>query len=235
MPRHLERMIYIDDSGHPPSGLAVYGWIEFNPNNWQSALRSWLDMRKMLWREFHVAVPQELHTTAFVNGRGRIAKRVPDRHVHNNIEHWKDFGREVAAKCLEALRSTEGLRIGAVYRPGPPKEIATTRRELYGALINQLETELALSDSLGLIVMDGDGTDGSYRSAHRQLKLADRRIIEDAIHLDSKSSQLVQMADLVAWTAMASIDRHSHNTFAWDWYRDYLSVRDPKPEPQLLV
>lgn len=30
--RHLERMIYVDDSGHPRSGMVVYGWVEFSPD-----------------------------------------------------------------------------------------------------------------------------------------------------------------------------------------------------------
>jgi hypothetical protein len=108
------------------------------------------------------------------------------------------------------------------------------KRGLYGALIAQFESELAVTDSLGLVVMDGDGSDTSYRSTHRRLKLDDRRIIEDAIHVDSRASQLVQMADLVAWSAMATIDRHPKNSFAWGWYANYLSERDPKREPQRL-
>lgn len=60
MSRHLNRMIYIDDSGHPPSGMVVYGWIEFSPDHWGSVLRCWLDSRKMLWREYRVAIQQEL-------------------------------------------------------------------------------------------------------------------------------------------------------------------------------
>lgn len=74
--------------------------------------------------------------------------------------------------------------------------------------------------------MDGDGSDTSYRSTHRGLKLAQRRVIEDAIHTDSKHSQLIQMADLVAWSANSSIDRHHGNQFAWDWYDTYLAERD---------
>ena len=69
--------------------------------------------------------------------------------------------------------------------------------------------------------MDGDGSDTSYRSTHRRLQLRQRRVIEDAIHMDSRSSQLVQMADLVAWCANASIDQHAKNEFAWEWYEKY--------------
>ncbi|WP_067647236.1 DUF3800 domain-containing protein [Nocardia harenae] len=82
--------------------------------------------------------------------------------------------------------------------------------------------------------MDGDGTDSSYRTTHRGLALAQRRVIEDAIHIDSSSSQLIQMADLVAWTANATIGRHPKNEFAGQWYRDYLSERDPRREPREL-
>src|SRR5262249_28445823 len=161
-----------------------------------SVLRCWLDTRKLLWREFRIAIQEELHTTAYVNGRGRIAKTVPDRHVHKGVEFWKDFGREVALRCLDTLRCTEGMTVGSVYRKGPASSIADTKRTLYGDLISRFEMELATADSLGIVVMDGDGSDTSYRSTHRQLKLSDRRIVEDAIHFDSKSSQLVQMADL---------------------------------------
>ena len=122
-------MIYIDDSGHPQSGMVVYGWVEFSPDRWGSVLRCWLDCRKMLWREYRVAIQQELHTTDYVNGRGRISKNVPDRHVHNGIEFWKDFGREVAVECLDTLRCAEGLVVGSVYRQGDPARLAATKRE----------------------------------------------------------------------------------------------------------
>lgn len=224
-------MIYVDDSGHPQSGLVVYGWIEFAPDRWSSALSNWLQTRKRLWREHKIPVTQELHTTEYVNGRGRISTKMPDRHVHEGVEYWKDFGREVALECLQTLQSTKGLRLGAVYRRGKPEDIAQTRQQAYAALVDRFEDELNKSDSLALVFMDGDGSDTSYRSTHRTLELAQRRVIEDAIHLDSGSSQLVQMADLVAWSANAFVDKHSRNEFAWDWYETYLSSRDPARLP----
>lgn len=225
-------MIYIDDSGHPASGLVIYGWVEFSPNHWASVLKSWLDTRKRLWREYGIAVTEELHTTQYVNGRGRISKAVPERHVHDGVQYWKDFGREVAVECLETLRSTEGLSVGAVWRRGAPADIAKTRRDAYAALVARFERELEDSSTLAIVFMDGDGSDTSYRSTHRSLRLADRRVIEDAIHLDSRSSQLVQMADLVAWSANAHVDSASGNEFAWRWYADYLSERDRSRSPQ---
>lgn len=228
----LDRLIYVDDSGHPKSGLVVYGWIEFRPDRWSDVLRSWLDTRKRLWREFSIPVVTELHATAYVNGRGRISTQIPDRHVHNGVEYWKDFGREVAVECLETLRCTEGLTVGAVWRRSPPDQLARTRQETYAGLIQRFEQELAGSGSLAMVFMDGDGSDSSYRSTHRGLKLAARRVIEDAVHIDSRVSQLVQMADLVAWSANAHIDRHPGNEFAWEWYSTHLAERDPHRQPQ---
>lgn len=229
---HLDRMIYIDDSGHYKSGLVVYGWVEFAPDRWATVLKSWLDMRKRLWREYGIPVTQELHTTEYVNGRGRISTRVPDQFVRNGQEYWKDFGRAVAHECLETIRSTEGVRTGAVWCRGTPEQLAETKMRTYTELISRFERELAEKDSLGIVFMDGDGSDSTYKQAHRELRLADRRVLEDAIHLDSKGSQLVQMADLVAWSANTHIDRHPGNQFAWTWYEDFLSERDPDRSPR---
>ena len=225
-------MIYIDDSGHPQSGTVVYGWIEFSPDRWADILKTWLDTRKRLWRDFGIPVTEELHTTQYANGRGRISKKIPNRYVHNGVEYWKDFGRDVAEECLDTIRCTEGLTVGAVWRKGHPENLSLTRHEAYVDLISKFEHELTDSESLALVFVDGDGSDPSYRAAHRELKLADRRVIEDAIHLDSGTSQLVQMADLVAWSANARIDQHRYNEFAWNWYVDYLSQRDPARGPQ---
>lgn len=234
MSPNLDHLVYVDDSGHPQSGLVVYGWIEFRPDRWSTVLQSWLDTRKRLWREFRIPVTEELHATAYVNGRARISKEIPDRHVHDEHEYWKDFGREVAVECLETLRCTENLMVGAVWRRGPAKDIARTKQETYAALIQRFEQELAGRGSLALVFMDGDGSDSSYRSTHRSLKLAERRVIEDAVHIDSRTSQLVQMADLVAWSANVHIDRHPGNEFAWEWYSTHLAERDPRREPQQI-
>ncbi len=232
MPPRLDRMIYVDDSGHLQSGLVVYGWVEFAPDRWPTVLNAWLDMRKRLWRDFRIAVPTELHTTDYVNGRGRISKAVPRRHISRGLKLWKDFGREVASECLETLRCTEGLTVGAVYRRGKVEDTAQTRRATYKALVERLERELVVSNSLALMFIDGDGADRVYKETHRSLALRTRRIIEDPIHLDSAASQLIQMADLVAWSAYVAVERFPGQAFAWGWYDKYLAERDLARAPQ---
>lgn len=234
MTPYLDRMIYIDDSGHPQTGDVTYGWIAFEPNSWSDVLGRWLECRKLLWREFSIPVTDELHTTEYVNGRGQISKKPPEKYIHQGQTYWKDLGQDVARTCLETLSSTQGLYVGAVGTRGDPKKLAATKKDLYAHLLKRLEVDLHGRNGLGMVFIDGDGTDTSYRDVHRQLPRISRRIVEDPIAQDSKVSQLVQMADLVAWSANVHLNRHPKNAFAYNWYVDYLSQRDLAREPDRL-
>ncbi|MFD8740768.1 DUF3800 domain-containing protein [Streptomyces sp. NPDC059618] len=77
-----------------------------------------------------------------------------------------------------------------------------------------------------LVGMDGNGDDPIYREAHRALALDTRHVIEDPMFHDSKQSQLMQMADLVAYTVFCHLNRHKGNEFAWGWYEQYLEPRE---------
>lgn len=230
--RTLDRLIYIDDSGHPATGFVVYGWIEFSPDHWHYVLGEWLSHRKRLWRQYSVAVPQELHMTNYALGRGRIAKRIPRQFIREDgTELWKDFGGAVARASLETLGSIEGLRVGAVYHQATRETMADAKAEVYRKLIDRFEIEMEEQSSLALVFMDGDGSDTSYRDAHRALPRATRRVIEDPIYTDSKASQLMQMADHVAWCANVALAQIPKQAFAHNWYEDYLSPRDVNRKP----
>lgn len=234
MTSELRRLRYVDDSGVPSIGRAVYGWIEFHPARWASVLEAWLDTRTMLWTEYGIPVDKELHCTDYTGGRGRISHTVPDRHIRDGTPLWKDFGREVATTCLDAIRCIEGLTVGAVWRQGTRETNHATRAGTYHALIRELEDDLTADDSFALVFVDGDGSDPTYRNAHRDLNLRTRRVLEDAVHLDSRSSQLIQIADHVAWCANAHLDDHPKNAFARTWYDQYLAERDPNRTPRQL-
>lgn len=230
--RTLDRLIYIDDSGHTASGFVVYGWIEFSPNHWHDVLGQWLEHRKRLWRQYAVPVPEELHMTDYALGRGRISQSVPPEFVREDgVELWKDFGGEVARASLETMGSIEGLRVGAVYHQATRETGAAARADVYGRLLSRFETEMEGTTSLAMVFMDGDGSETSYRDAHRSLPRARRHVIEDPIYTDSKASQLMQMADHVAWCANAAVAQIPKHAFAHDWYDTYLSPRDVHRAP----
>lgn len=233
-PQHLDTMMYIDDSGHPQSGSVVYGWVSFSPDRWSDVLGSWMNNRKNLYRTYGLPIAQELHMTDYVLGRGRISLKPPEEFVHDGRIFWKDLGGAVALECLRTLSSTEGISIGSVYYQGAPDELALNRQRVYQWLIQRKDRELKATHSLGLVYMDGDGSDTSYRDIHRRLPRAGRNIVEDPIFLDSRTSQFMQMADHVAWCANASIAKIPKHSFAHGWYEDYLAVRDTAREPIIL-
>ena len=234
MAESLSRLIYVDDSGRQQSGLVVFGWVEFAPEDWASVLDGWLEARKRLRREFGIVADRELHSTDYINGRGRITDRPPARFTHQGQVYWRDLGQAAAVMLLKELSSMRGLTVGSVYRSLDPDPTGHDKVEVYRSLVQRWENELRQRSELAMVMIDGDGSDGGYRTVHRGLTLRNRRIIEDAVMIDSAHSQLVQMADLVAWCAYVAVNRYVGHEFAWDWYAEYLAVRDPHRAPQQI-
>jgi hypothetical protein len=217
-------MLYVDDSGSEPSGLIVYGWIECDPDRWRNALRALLELRKSLYRDHHVPPAEELHATKFVNGRTRISTAVGER----DLEEWKTLGRAVAVRCLEVISACPDIAVGAVYRRTTlrGRGYYEERGRVYLDLITLWNDQHREAGDHAFISMDGNGTDPNYVNAHRALPLDTRHIIEDPMFHDSKRSQLVQMADLVAYTTFVDLNRHRGNEFAWGWRQRYLDGCD---------
>ncbi|WP_293046684.1 DUF3800 domain-containing protein [Mycobacterium sp.] len=214
----LNRLIYMDDSGSPNHGWVVYGWIECTPEGWRPALRAWLDLRKQLYQDHCVPPSTELHCTKYINGRQHISTTAPP----NN--EWKTLGRTIAEKCLNVIKHCPDLRVGAVYSQTAKrrKDFFAHKAGCYAETVAMIDQQLIANDEYGLINMDGTRTDQSYYAAHRDLKLSTRRVIEDPLFHDSHRSQLVQMADLVAYATYMHLARHSGNKYGWDWYDAYL-------------
>jgi hypothetical protein len=225
-------MIYVDDSGSEASGLIVYGWIECDPVRWRYALRALLELRKRLYREHQVPPAEELHATKFVNGRSRIATAGSD----SDPEGWKTLGRSVAVRCLETIAGCPDIKVGAVYRRTTlrGRGYYEERGRVYVDLVTLWNDGHRATGSHAFVSMDGNGTDPNYVNAHRSLPLDDRHIIEDPMFHDSKRSQLVQMADLVAYTTFVSLNRHPGNVFAWDWREKYLDRKDVNGGARLI-
>lgn len=235
----LERLIYVDDSyDDKHSGVIVFGWVECSPQGWRVALRAWLELRKQLFSEFTVPPSAELHATKFINGRDQLVTDEgaldPSFIGPEGQLLKKDLGRAIAVRCLEAIKACPDLRVGAVYTQtearGP--EFAVEKYALYERLVLEWDRELAEADVYALITMDGQ--DSHYLDAHRGLKLDQRHIIEDPAMHDSRRSQWVQMADLVAYVALMTLNQHAHNQFGWTWYADHLTGSDAHAGPRHL-
>ncbi len=220
------KMYYVDDSGAENTGFVVYSWIEITPDAWNTGLRHWLDMRKDLYASYQVPPSAELHATKLQNGRTTPS-------TNDAVNNSKQALRNIMETALESICTSRALRVGTVYRRTSQRgrNYNVQRQQLYVALVDRLEKHLETSGGLGMIFMDGSGSDPSYKHAHRDLKLADRRIVEDPLFQGSHLSQWVQMADLVAWTTYQSLLRNAGKKWCWDWYDRYLAGCDVNGAP----
>ena len=222
------RLFYIDDSGAEATGHIVYSWIETTPDGWRDGLRAWLDLRRALYADYLIPPAVELHATKFAGGRGRPSTRETNL---TKAERWAAM-----TQALAVIGATPSLRVGTVHRRTTARRVAFAqeRAAVYEALLDLLDKRLEAAGELGMIVMDGNGEDPSYFAAHRQLKLAHRRIIEDPLFQHSHRSQWVQMADLTAWTAYQGIARQPGKQYAWEWYQQHLAAGDIHGGPVAL-
>lgn len=220
------RLFYLDDSGSPNDGHIVYSWIEVTPSCWRGGLRHWLDLRKQLYAEFQIPPPAELHAAPLIGGR-----KMPS--TNGAVNASKSKRKRVVRNALEAIGKNPDVSVGAVWRITDARGSAYHRERgaVYDALIQHFSQRLETTDEFASVFMDGDGSDQTYFRAHRNMKLADRRIIEDPIFQASHVSQWVQMADLVAWTAYQSLRPNPEKDFAATWYNDYLLGRDVNGGP----
>jgi len=223
------RLFYVDDSGSRDSGYVVYSWIECTLPNWCAGLRSWLELRETLAEAYGIAPSTELHATTLVTGRGLPST---DRAVNTS----RRTRQLVAERALATIGRSADFQVGTVYRRilRDATRYPSVRDAVYVKLISYLNDRLRTRSEYGMIFMDGNDTAPSYCSAHRELKLGQRHIIEDPMFMPSHRSQWIQMADLVAWTAYQSLARHPNKQFAWDWYDSHLKDRDVNGGPVAL-
>ncbi len=220
------RMYYVDDSGSVDTGHIVYSWIETTPAEWRTALAALLAFRKSLYATHKVPPSKELHAAHLVGGRGNPS-------TDPAVNRSKALRREVMTSTLKTIGTIPQIRIGTVYRTTTAigSAYAAERAHLYDALVDRLDKRLAAAEELGMIHMDGNGSDLAYFQAHRRMKLEDRSIIEDPVFQDSGRSQFVQMADLTAWTAYQAVQKRPTKPYAKGWYDIYLKAADPDGGP----
>jgi len=211
------RLFYVDDSGASETRTIVFGWVELDVTAWRPVLRSWLDWRSELQRTIGIPTDYELHGTKFVGGRGHPTGTEWDAHKAERLP--------VIADALRTVGRMPGLAVGAVYACADDRRgYRDLKARAYVELVQALDERLTAAGDFGMIVMDGDGTDPTYRAAHRELKLASRSLIEDPFFHASNHSQWVQMADLVAYAAYMHLAQLPSKEPTWQWYRDHLGT-----------
>lgn len=207
------RLFYVDDSGAEVTGFATFSWIEFLVDEWKPGLRQVLNWRKELMTSYQIPTLYELHATKFANGRGNPSLD----------EEWnrKKSNRSIVMdECVEFLADRPWVGMGTVYSQTTLRRVpfAKERARVYQELVKLIDARLFAAGEIGILIMDGDGTDDSYISAHRSLTLQTRSLIEDPIFQHSHRSQWVQLADITAYSAYQHLLQHDSKRFAWPWY-----------------
>lgn len=205
---------YLDDSGDET--LDVYTALLIPTEAWNDTLTRWLTFRKKLYDEYSIPANFELHATELIQpGKGRPAPTVP---YGVNSEGSKR--RLVLELAMATVRSIPDLRVIAKV------EAHSSPEKCYRSLIKEIDRQMAAEDSWALVVVDGDGTQQYQKTAHRDLKLATRRILEDPWHQGSHLSQLVQMADIASYSVFQAHRLRDSRRLLWGWMRTYLHPKE---------
>lgn len=201
-------LCYIDDSGDSRHGVILTALI-IHESDWAENLESWLQGRREIHREFGVPKTRELHANKLYKGRGSFCEK-PDQDHRFGDKQREAVGRIMLSHLSRAPSTV--ISIGATDR---------SSSNVYVKFVTLLEGWAAAADTRLMLFYDGQQgliDDGSpeqqkeawdrairaaapYREAHRQLDLTTRRIVEDVIMQDSRYSQFIQAADLLAYGA----------------------------------
>lgn len=208
------RLIYVDDSGAEAGGVVSYSWVSVCADDWNMGLQEVLAWRTWMRDEHGIAKAYELHMTKFANGRGNPSTFGD---VWNRRKANRSF---VIDATFERFSRWSWMRAGTIFARTTAKRegYRDERARVYRELLDKLEDELATAGEWGIVYMDGDGTDPSYRRAHRDLDIGSRRILEDPSFQHSHLSQWIQIADVVAYAAYQHVLRLPEKRFAWDWW-----------------
>ncbi|WP_405619159.1 DUF3800 domain-containing protein [Streptomyces sp. NBC_01508] len=213
----VDRVYYIDDSGIPKTGLALYSALGVSVWYAPQIQRAWHRLREDWLATQGVPTDFELHASQFLGGRGRPGGGNPLK-----IERYR-----MAQEALDVLGVQPGLSITTAYcdRAGNWRE---AKAASYSRLLRRLDQQLGLTGECAALVVDGDGSEDLYERVHQEIRPA--RIPLPAAEVPAHTSDWLQMADLVAYTACQAIARLEPKRYMWGWYARHLPKAAP-PEP----
>lgn len=202
-------LCYIDDSGDSRNGVVLTALI-IDEAHWAENLSVWLEGRREIHREFGVPKVRELHANKLYKGRGSFCE-TPTQDLHFGNAQRAAVGRIMLSHLARAESTV--LSVGSSDR---------SSSIVYAKFVALLEDWAAENESRLMLFYDGQQgliADTSspeqrkeaweravrsatpYRDVHRQLDLSTRRVVEDVIMQDSRYSQFIQAADLLAYGA----------------------------------
>ncbi|MGW3662693.1 DUF3800 domain-containing protein [Streptomyces sp. NPDC005141] len=207
------RLYFVDDGGNARTTVC-FASLGIDLAHVDTANRKWRAFRAELDADARLEIPADssLHSVKLAGARGR--------HVHRSrstdrVTHRRHC-QEVILRGLRTIAEVPGARVRVVYRE--TDNYGRDRPALYAALLRQLNAELAKSGIHGVVIVDGDGTEGALRRAHRALPDERRHIIGDPVFRPARELDLLQGADMLAYSAYQSIAKQPSRAFMWHWF-----------------
>ncbi|MEV6527086.1 hypothetical protein AB0M43_34670 [Longispora sp. NPDC051575] len=220
------RLHYMDDSGSAASGIASFTWLQLHPAAWVDAEQAWSTFRAELAERHAIPAHARLHATELASGR-----RSPSLDPNWDVAA---LGVDVIREALEVVAAIPEVAVATVYRRAGAAGHATAKKGLYETLVHALDADLRATGQTGIVFMDGDGSDTSYRAAHQTLPPG-RHLIEAPVFRHAAADQWVQMADIAAWSAFQTLRHRAHRgRRMWSWYPTILGPVDLHHGPRPL-
>lgn len=203
---------YVDDSGNETLGWLWTG-LAVPFDLWCEYLRRWLSFRHWLYRAHGVPANFELHAQVWLSveparqtdAADLVLARGDDGALLEILKRGRSQRRarfEVFEKALKTIGTFTEARLFTVLTDS---STGTAKLALYDELLCFVEEFLSVEEAHATMIVDGAHDSGGHlRSAHRALRLKDRRIVEDAGLRRSLDSQLLQAADICAHAAFQS-------------------------------
>jgi hypothetical protein len=199
-------LIYVDDSGDAQHDLLTA--LCFPVWDWASCLGAWKKYRVHLSKrigfplgcEFHSANFLSRRTLSVVDPRTGGQATIPYEISRSNGE--KVSRPKLFEAGLKTIAACKHVRVLTCYSHAP-----NGAAKLYRPLLEWIEEFLSWTNSYGIVWFDGLGESliVERHSTHRELILKTRRVLEDGIPVDSNSSHFIQMADVVAHSALRAV------------------------------
>jgi hypothetical protein len=160
----------------------------------------------------------ELHGSAMYNGREGVWKSIKDRSLREPMIH----------KALQIFSPQKnGVRLFAVaidkhaISPRDPVEVAFEEIcNRFNLFLQRISNRRGQNDSQrGLIIMDNNKHEKPLQALARHFRVngshwgSFRHLVEVPLFVDSRSTRLVQLADLVAWATFRKFEYHDGRFF----------------------
>jgi hypothetical protein len=204
-------VVYVDDSGSEHVGL-LWSGLALPFDLWAEYLRRWLAFRRWLYQEHAIPARFELHAQVWLSadpGRNTPEEQlalVGSGALPAILQRDRSQRRARFEAFEKGLKTIGTFTDALIFSTFESRTDGAAKAALYDDLLVFIDEYLRAEGAYATLIVDGTQDGGGHRLAsHRALSITTRRIVEDAGMRSSADSQLLQMADWIAYAAFQSI------------------------------